>query len=244
MENNGQNPQNNQPTAEPINSQAPFVTVNQTKPDFSQENTPDYPENKRESGFAWPRLIWLIIVLAIVAGIWYVSRQDVTPDVKNDNDSLEIKVSDQPKDGIIKIIEEKNEVVLTADSQNEIVAYYPNSQLGSTNDCGAVFPIKRQSPNKFGSAEVDTLIGLLTPLDNNSLVAGYSSALPAGTRLIDLKISGSQATANFSSELNLLAGSCAVSSARAQIEQTLKQFPYITSVNICVVGECQAVLQP
>ncbi len=72
------------------------------------------------------------------------------------------------------------------------------------------------------------------------------SAIPRGTRLESLKVSGGTATAVFSPELqNYGGGSCNVQAIRAQIEQTLKQFSSIKNVVISVVGKTAAeTLQP
>lgn len=75
---------------------------------------------------------------------------------------------------------------------------------------------------------------------------GDTTAIPDGTSLVSLKVSGGTATVVFSEELqNYGGGSCNVQAIRAQIEQTLKQFSSIKNVVISVIGKTAAeTLQP
>jgi len=83
----------------------------------------------------------------------------------------------------------------------------------------------------------------LTPEELN---AGWSTNIPLGTYLRYVNIKGGVAEVSLSSELGKSAGSCAVTAIRSQIEKTLLQFSYISSVKICVENNCNQdeILQP
>lgn len=72
------------------------------------------------------------------------------------------------------------------------------------------------------------------------------TAIPEGTRLESIKVSGGLATVVFSPELgNYGGGSCNVQAIRAQIEETLKQFSTVNRVEIIQQGKTAAeTLQP
>ena len=93
---------------------------------------------------------------------------------------------------------------------------------------------------------VNTVRGLLTPLSSDELAQGWSSSIPLGTYLRNVVIKDGVAKITLSANLNKVAGSCAVTAARAQIEKTLLQFSYINSVEICVDDNCNQdeILQP
>jgi spore germination protein GerM len=69
--------------------------------------------------------------------------------------------------------------------------------------------------------------------------------IPSGTKLNSLIIKNGVATVDFNTKLtDGVAGSCKVGAIRAQIEETLKQFPTITDVTISVNGVSEGILQP
>jgi spore germination protein GerM len=74
---------------------------------------------------------------------------------------------------------------------------------------------------------------------------GYFSAINPGVVLNKLTIENGVAKADFNDLLNMnVAGSCRVAMIRAQITQTLKQFPTVKSVVISVNGATDTILQP
>lgn len=72
---------------------------------------------------------------------------------------------------------------------------------------------------------------------------GFFSNIPEGVVLRDIKIEDGTAYADFNDKLNA-GGSCRVSAIRAQIEETLKQFPTVSGVVISVNGNVDEALQP
>jgi hypothetical protein len=74
---------------------------------------------------------------------------------------------------------------------------------------------------------------------------GMLTIIPSGTKLNSLLIKNGIATADFNAKLtDGVAGSCKVGAIRAQIEETLKQFPSIQDVVISVNGVSEGILQP
>lgn len=72
----------------------------------------------------------------------------------------------------------------------------------------------------------------------------FFTSIPDGVALLSLEVDGGVAHADFSSELNQVAGSCRVIAIRAQIEETLKRFDGIDEVVISVEGNIGEALQP
>lgn len=120
--------------------------------------------------------------------------------------------------------------------------YFTNSGKGTSNDCRQVFPVARSTARTVAVAEI-ALRALVDGPTQTERKLGYGTALPAGTRVVSVTIAQGHATADFSAELGRLSGSCTVTAARAQIEQTLRQFPTVKSVTISVNGKKEA-LQP
>lgn len=75
--------------------------------------------------------------------------------------------------------------------------------------------------------------------------SGYSTSIPENVKINSLRISNGTADADFSHELEQgVAGSCRVAAIRAQITNTLKQFPTIKNVVISINGRTEDILQP
>ncbi len=116
----------------------------------------------------------------------------------------------------------------------------------SANDysCSKVYPVTRtiaQVPT-IGKA---ALIELLAGPTANEISNGYSTQLNPFTSLNSLIIKDGIAYADFNETLDFqIGGSCRVGYIRAQITQTLLQFPAITSVVISRNGQVEDILQP
>lgn len=110
------------------------------------------------------------------------------------------------------------------------------------NDCSILEPVEATVPRS--GLPVETSLRAL--LEMGPIMSSKRTAIPQGTRLESLKVSGGTATVVFSPELqNYGGGSCNVQAIRSQIEQTLKQFSSVKNVVISVVGKTAAeTLQP
>jgi hypothetical protein len=125
-----------------------------------------------------------------------------------------------------------------------VSAFFTNIERNpGATDCSRVFPAKRSVASTAAIARA-ALVELLRGPSSDERRQNFGTEIPAGTRLLDITINNGVATADFSSELNRAAGSCSVTAARAQIEQTLRQFPTVRRVVISVEGNASAVLQP
>lgn len=116
---------------------------------------------------------------------------------------------------------------------------------GETRDieCSEVFMNEAIVPRSV--LPVETSLRYL--LENSLWETVYQySAVPEGTQLVSLAVSGGVARVVFSQELeNYGGGSCNVAAIRAQIEQTLKQFSSVERVEISVPGKSpEETLQP
>ncbi len=111
-------------------------------------------------------------------------------------------------------------------------------------NCDLVYPATRwiDPTPAIARAAISQLLGGITAAEANR---GLTTALNEGTALNTLTIENGVATADFNDNLTrLVAGSCRVQAIRAQITETLKQFPSITSVVISVNGRSEDILQP
>jgi|HubBroStandDraft_6_1064221.scaffolds.fasta_scaffold201643_1 hypothetical protein len=104
---------------------------------------------------------------------------------------------------------------------------------------GRLFPAARTIAvtRAVGRAAVESL---LTGPDAAERAAGVTSAIPAGTRLLGLDISGGTATADLSAAIGQAGGS--VPARLAQLTYTLTQFPTVRSVRLQVGGTAVTVL--
>ncbi len=130
----------------------------------------------------------------------------------------------------------------TAVSHLTVFFTNPDSS-GTSTDCGLVYPVSRSVDRTVAVAKA-ALEALLAGPSERETSAGYATQLPSELRLLDISISNRTARADFSDDLDRLAGSCRVTAARAQIERTLRQFSTVDSVLIAVNGRSQGVLQP
>lgn len=204
-----------------------------------------------------PFIIVAIIVLGLLAvWFWYIFGNN-KPNVWPDASDVKITVDDSQEQGEVNIVGGSDQAITTTTGSGNdqalvsgetirITAYYSNGKKGSNDNCGLVFPLQRDVEKKYGSDIINTVRGLLTPLTDAERQAGWSSNVPVGTHLKSVVVKNGVAEVNFNSQLNKIAGSCAVTALRAQIEKTVLQFPYVTSVLICVDGNCNQteILQP
>ena len=109
-------------------------------------------------------------------------------------------------------------------------------------DCSLVEGVDMTVPRS--SLPVETALRAL--LEFGPTMSSKRTAIPAGTQLVSITVSGGTAKVVFSQELeNYGGGSCNVQAIRGQIEQTLKQFSSVKNVVISVVGKTAAqTLQP
>jgi hypothetical protein len=149
----------------------------------------------------------------------------------------------------------------------KVKVFFNNDKLDPEISCNKVFPVEREIPKTLAAARAALLELLKGPTEkekNNS----YSTSIPSKEQIIQyralaqenggsapyegdeikvnsLKIVDGTAYVDFSLEMNAYGGgSCRVSAIRAQISQTLKQFPTIKEVVISVDQDIEGALQP
>ncbi|MBI3332377.1 GerMN domain-containing protein [Candidatus Peregrinibacteria bacterium] len=132
-----------------------------------------------------------------------------------------------------------------ADAETTTVKIFLGHETADPNaPCDEVYGVERTVP-KTTSVAMRALEELVKgPMETESDEAMFS-ALPEGVNVLSVTINNGVARAVFSPKLNEVAGSCRVQAIRAQIEETLLQFPTVTSVQIAVQGvPDEEVLQP
>ena len=122
--------------------------------------------------------------------------------------------------------------------------FFPNDQMSDIEDCSLVFPIVREVPYTVAVGRA-ALEELFKGLAGNEPDDGYFTNIPEGVKVQSLSIEGGVARVDLSKELEEgVGGSCMVASIRAQITETLKQFPTVDSVIISIDGRTEDILQP
>ncbi|MCR4279832.1 MAG: GerMN domain-containing protein [Candidatus Komeilibacteria bacterium] len=133
---------------------------------------------------------------------------------------------------------------VTAPSVTTVEVHFINDQISSNISCEQTHGVPREINIEAASAPEASLKALLAgPNDTERKLAYYTNINP-GTGLNSLSIDQGVARVDFNESLNFgVAGSCLVTSIRAQIENTLRQFPAIETVEIMVNGRSD-ILQP
>jgi heme/copper-type cytochrome/quinol oxidase subunit 2 len=135
-------------------------------------------------------------------------------------------------------------IEVTHQQTTTVKVYFNNDRLDPQVSCTKVFEIQRVIPytQSVGQAAINEL--LTGPIDKEPGL-GYYSNIPSAARLRSLRIENGTAYADFNAELDRnVGGSCRVSAIRAQITQTLRQFPTVQNVVISVNGNSTEALQP
>lgn len=125
-----------------------------------------------------------------------------------------------------------------------VKAYFPNTNMGSTEDCTLVYPLNREIPytQAVGRGALNELFKGVT---EKEIEYGYFTNLNTGIIIQSLSIQNGIAKVDLNQRLQEgVGGSCKVSSIRAQIEKTLLQFPTVNTVVISIDGQIEDILQP
>lgn len=123
--------------------------------------------------------------------------------------------------------------------------FFPNSVMDPEMlDCGKVFAVDRLIPKTATVARAAVEELLKGPTESEQQ-AGYVTSLPEGVKVQRLVIVDGVAEADFNDQLQFqVGGSCRIQSIRAQIRETLMQFPTVKDVLISIDGETEDILQP
>lgn len=126
--------------------------------------------------------------------------------------------------------------------KTSIKVFLGNSGKGA--ECEEVIPVIREVPKvaTIGTTAIEELLKGPTTTEQSQ---GFSTSLNPNVKVNSLNISNGIARVDFSSDLNKsVAGSCRVQAIRAQIEETLKQFPTVQNVIISINGKTENILEP
>ena len=134
--------------------------------------------------------------------------------------------------------------VLFGPQKIKVLAFFGNTTKGSNEDCSKVFPATRYVAKTEAVASV-ALGELLKGLTENEKEVGSFTSINEGVKIQKLSIENGVASVDFSKALDeSIGGSCRVANIRAQIENTLLQFPTVKEVIISVDGRSEDILQP
>ena len=147
------------------------------------------------------------------------------------------------KDGsVINLV--STPVKLNTDETRTIKVFYSNNNLDPQISCNKVFPVDRII-SKSGSLIENTLKALLGEMNRVDVEKEYDTNINQGTFVKSWSLKDGVARVDFNDILELNAGgSCRVSAIRAQITETLKQFPTVQEVIISIDGKSEDILQP
>ena len=126
----------------------------------------------------------------------------------------------------------------------KVKVYFNNSKLDPEFSCNKVFPVEREV-SKTQAAARAALEELLKGASEKEKIEGFFTSINPGVKIQSLVIENGTAKVDFDEQLEFqVGGSCRVAAIRAQITQTLKQFPTVNSVIISIDGRTEDILQP
>ncbi len=176
--------------------------------------------------------------------------------INSDQRIIEHDDNDEVLDGIIieeEIITEEEVVIEEVETEPEIIKEKVIEdelvikvffQKDPGDNCGSVVGVIKDIDTRYNTDEVNALVTLTLGLSQEEINQGYTTSMPYGARLRNLEITSGIATVDFNSTLNEGGGSCNMAARRAQITETLMQFPDIEQVIITVDGSEEMALQP
>jgi spore germination protein GerM len=128
--------------------------------------------------------------------------------------------------------------------QMTVKAFFSNNNLDPEISCTKVFPVERNVPKTEAVARA-ALEELLKGVTNEEKDQGYFTSINPGVQIQKLTIEDGIAQVDFDQTMEEgMGGSCRVSAIRAEITETLKQFPTVKEVIISVGGRTEDILQP
>lgn len=147
--------------------------------------------------------------------------------------------------GLLENAKEFRLPIIIGVSDNIIVkAYFNNSNLDPEASCNKVFPVEREIPKTQAVARAAIEELLKGPIDEEKS-QGFFTSINTGVKIQSLTIENGVAKIDFDEQLEFqVGGSCRVAAIRAEITQTLKQFPTVKNVVISINNRTEDILQP
>ncbi len=126
----------------------------------------------------------------------------------------------------------------------KVRAYFNNDEMDPEFSCNKVFPVEREIPKTQAVARAALEELLKGPTDAEKS-QGFFSNINPGVKIQKLTIENEIAKVDFDEQLEFqVGGSCRVAAIRAEITQTLKQFPTVKEVIISINDRTEDILQP
>ncbi len=125
-----------------------------------------------------------------------------------------------------------------------VKAFFNNSEMDPEFSCNKVFPVERKvlKTQAVGRAALTELLKGPTEAEKSQ---GFFTSINPGIKIQSLTVENGFAKVDFDEQLEFqVGGSCRVSAIRAEITQTLKQFPTVQNVIISIDGRTEDILQP
>lgn len=127
---------------------------------------------------------------------------------------------------------------------SKVKVFFNNSKLDPEFSCNKVFATERTIPETAAVARA-ALEELLAGPTQLEIGQGFSTSINSGVIIQKLTIENGVAKADFNGQLEFqVGGSCRVAAIRAQIAETLKQFPSVKEVVVSIDGRTEDILQP
>lgn len=125
-----------------------------------------------------------------------------------------------------------------------VEVFFNNDELDPEFSCDKVFSVEREIPQGRDIVRT-TLEELLQGPSEQEQLEGYVTNINPGVKIQKLTIENGMIEVDFDEQLEFeVGGACRVSAIRAQIIETLKQFPGINDVKISINGRTEDILQP
>ncbi len=197
----------------------------------------DKDRNELAIGYVQARSDWMTEDFVPFKGeLKFISR--------NESDGFLVLQNDNPS-GLPEYAKEFRVPVKIAKTETiKINAYFNNDKLDPEFSCNKVFPVEREiaKTQAVARAAIEELLGGVTEKEKSD---GYLTNINSGVKLNTVTIENGVAKADFDPQLEYqVGGSCRVAAIRAQITETLKQFPTVQDVVISINGRTEDILQP
>lgn len=178
------------------------------------------------------------LVLVIVAATLVYEQPD-TVTVPNDESAPVVTppAEEEPEEEV---------PVIEPEQITHVKVYFGNDREDpDAESCEEVYPVERDIEPTLAVAK-ESLDQLLAGVTRDEAADGYFSNIHVDARVVSVAVEQGTAVVVFSEDFQRgMSGSCKVLAARAQIEETLKQFANIQEVVIQVEGvPDEEVLQP
>lgn len=137
--------------------------------------------------------------------------------------------------------------VIIGSERISVSVYFNSSDVANYSDaqCQVVIPVQRFAGLQLAERARGALEELLKGPTEEEKAKGFFTSINPNVKIQKFSIEDGVAKVDFDKQMEFqMGGSCRVAAIRAQITQTLKQFPEIKDVIISVDGRTEDILQP